>query len=84
MPVNSKGKRIFQCVSVLSMKSTSVSKTFHIVLMTIVNADYTFLLVDIGYYGKYCDCSILQNTNFWTRRNRGKKRVSYVFIGIFH
>lgn len=40
---------------------------YSIVLLAIVDADYNFLFVDIGSYGKDCDSSILQNTEFWRR-----------------
>lgn len=40
---------------------------YSIVLLAIVDADYNFLFVDIGAYGKDCDSAILQNTEFWRR-----------------
>ena len=33
--------------------------------MAVVDSDYSFIFVDIGAYGKDCDSSILQNTNFY-------------------
>lgn len=40
---------------------------YSIVLLAIADADYNFLFVDIGAYGKDGDSSILQNTEFWRR-----------------
>lgn len=42
-------------------------KHYSIVLLAIADADYNFLFVDIGAYGKDCDSSIFQNTEFWRR-----------------
>lgn len=42
-------------------------KFYSIVLLAIADADYKFLFVDIGAYGKDCDSSILQGTEFWRR-----------------
>ncbi|XP_047543348.1 uncharacterized protein LOC125075683 [Vanessa atalanta] len=39
-------------------------KTFSIVLMAVVNANYEFIMVDIGTNGRVSDGSVLQNTTF--------------------
>ena len=67
---------------------------YSIVLLAVVDADYKFLYVDIGAYGKDCDSSILQKTEFWKRMKRGElnipqprhlpgsvTKVPYIFIG---
>lgn len=67
---------------------------YSIVLLAVVDADYKFLYVDIGAYGKDCDSSILQKTEFWKRMKSGNlnipqprrlpgldTKVPYVFIG---
>lgn len=68
-------------------------KFFSIVLLAVVDSDYSFIFVDIGGYGKDCDSSILQNTHFWKllmQRNlhipqpkpitEGGLTVPYVFV----
>lgn len=69
-------------------------KYYSIVLLAIADADYKFLFVDIGAYGKDCDSSILQNTEFWRKlMNHGLEipearpltpetgmKVPYVFV----
>lgn len=67
---------------------------YSIVLLAIVDADYKFLFVDIGAYGKDCDSSILKDTEFYKRLERGELnipdakpiapdglKVPYIFIG---
>lgn len=68
---------------------------FSIVLLAIVDADYRFIFVDIGAYGKDCDSSILQETPFWKSlqentleipkpaplTENGSAPLPYVFLG---
>uniref|UniRef100_A0A1B6H4T8 DDE Tnp4 domain-containing protein n=1 Tax=Cuerna arida TaxID=1464854 RepID=A0A1B6H4T8_9HEMI len=69
-------------------------KFYSIVLLAIADANYKFVYVDIGAYGKDCDSSILQSTDFWKRLTLGELdipqskglppkgiKVPYVFIG---
>lgn len=70
-------------------------KYYSIVLLAIADAQYNFLFVDIGAFGKDCDSSILQNTEFWRRLINGELnkpearcltpemslKIPYVFIG---
>lgn len=64
--------------------------------MAIADADYRFIYVDIGAYGKDCDSSILQQTVFWKKVKENKLHIPppaplgeandadplpYVFIG---
>lgn len=70
-------------------------KYYSVVLLAIADADYSFLFVDIEAYGKDCDSSILQNTEFWRRLTRGELdmpeakpltpelnlKVPYIFVG---
>jgi hypothetical protein len=39
-------------------------KFFSTVLMTLVDADYCFISIDVGAYGAYSDCNIFKNSNF--------------------
>ncbi|CAH2088855.1 unnamed protein product [Euphydryas editha] len=48
-------------------------KTFSIVLMAIVDADYKFICVDVGAYGKNSDGGIFSNSNI------GKALISNIF-----
>lgn len=69
---------------------------FSIVLLAIVDADYRFIYVDIGAYGKDSDSSILRQTLFWQKILINKldvpcvplhtdqghlKHLPYVFVG---
>lgn len=68
---------------------------YSIVLLAIADADYNFLFVDIGAYGKDCNSSVLQNTEFWRRLINNELdipearaitpkmglKVPYVFLG---
>lgn len=67
---------------------------YSVVLLAVVDADYKFIFVDIGAYGKDCDSSILQRTEFWEKLTNGKLnipnarpltpgglKVPYVFVG---
>ena len=70
-------------------------KYYSILLLAIADADYKFLFVDIGGYGKDCDSSIFENTEFWRRLMSNDLsipdpkpitpdttiKVPYVFIG---
>jgi hypothetical protein len=50
-------------------------KYYSIVLLAAADADFRFVFVDIGAYGKDCDSSILQNTEFWKRLIRGELNI---------
>jgi hypothetical protein len=38
---------------------------FSIVLMVVVDSHYCFIYIDVGAYGKDCDSSVFQRTNFY-------------------
>lgn len=38
---------------------------FSLVLMTVADANYRFIMIDIGSYGKDCDGNVLCNTTFY-------------------
>lgn len=48
---------------------------YSIVLLAIVDVDYKFIFVDIGAYGKDCDSSVLQSTDFWRRLEKGELQI---------
>lgn len=50
-------------------------KYYSIVLLAVVDVNLRFLFVDIGAYGKDCDSSILQNTEFWKKMVRGELNI---------
>lgn len=44
---------------------------FSIVLMAVADANYRFVMIDVGAYGKDSDGSIMSNSNFYTRIENG-------------
>jgi hypothetical protein len=50
-------------------------KTFSIVLLALVDAQYKFLAVDIGAYGKNSDGGILSNSNLGKALERNKLNI---------
>lgn len=50
-------------------------KTFSIVLMALVDANYTFLVVDVGEYGKNSDGGIFANSSLGKRLQQGTLRL---------
>lgn len=70
-------------------------KNFHsIVLLAIADADYRFLYIDVGSYGKDSDSTIFQNSSFFHKLENGdlnlppskplpgmNKNVPHVFLG---
>lgn len=50
-------------------------KYYSIVLLAIVDCQYKFLFADIGAYGKDCDSSVFQGTNFWKKLNCGELNI---------
>lgn len=50
-------------------------KTFSIVLLALVDAQYKFLAVDIGAYGKNSDGGILSNSNLGKSLERNKLNI---------
>ncbi|XP_050296651.1 uncharacterized protein LOC126736368 [Anthonomus grandis grandis] len=48
---------------------------FSIVLMAVVDSDYRFTFIDVGAYGKDCDSSVFQETNFWKFLQRGELNI---------
>lgn len=68
--------------------------TFSIVLMAIVNANYQFIMIDVGANGRVSDGGVLKNTLFWKKICENQlnipdprklpgtdKKYPYVFIG---
>lgn len=49
---------------VLDHTTINTKKTFSIVLMAVVNANYEFIMVDAGTNGRVSDGGVLQNTIF--------------------
>lgn len=50
-------------------------KTFSVVLMALVDADYRFIAVDVGAYGKNSDAGIFAKCNFGKALNEGNLNV---------
>ncbi|CAK1592720.1 unnamed protein product [Parnassius mnemosyne] len=48
---------------------------FSTVLLAVVDAKYSFLIVDVGSYGKNSDGGILQNSKFWKKLNTNKLKL---------
>lgn len=48
---------------------------FSIVLMAVADSDYKFTYVDIGAYGKDCDSSVFQRTNFFELMTRNQLQI---------
>lgn len=42
-----------------------------VVLMAVADADYQFVYVDVGGYGKNCDSTIFQQYTLWKRTEEG-------------
>lgn len=69
--VDGKHVRVFKFKGSGSM-NLNYKHFFSITLMAIVDANYRFVYVDIGAYGKDCDSSIFQQTVFWQLLEEGK------------
>lgn len=67
---------------------------FSLVLMAVADANYRFIMIDVGSYEKDCDGSVLRNTTFYQRLENGTLKLPnqnnlpdsnliapYVFIG---
>jgi len=50
-------------------------KTFSIVLMAIANADYEFIMVDIGSNGRVSDAGVFSNTLFYKNFQEKKLKI---------
>ena len=48
---------------------------FSVVLMAVVDSNYRFVYIDVGAYGKDCDSSVLQRTNFYRMLTDGRLNV---------
>ncbi|KAL4153124.1 hypothetical protein QTP88_000957 [Uroleucon formosanum] len=48
---------------------------FSIVLMAIADANYRFLMIDVGAYGKDSDGSVMSNSNFYRRIENGSLKL---------
>lgn len=48
---------------------------FSIVLMAIADANYRFLMIDVGAYGKDSDSSVMSNSNFYRRIENGSLKL---------
>jgi len=48
---------------------------FSVVLMAVVDSNYRFVYIDVGAYGKYCDSSVFQRTNFYRMLTDGRLNV---------
>ncbi|CAF4865572.1 unnamed protein product [Pieris macdunnoughi] len=51
-------------------------KTFSIVLMAIVNANYQFMMVDVGANGRMSDGGTLKNTKFWQLFSESENKLN--------
>ncbi|KAJ8910739.1 hypothetical protein NQ315_010990 [Exocentrus adspersus] len=72
--VDGKHVRVFKFRGSGSM-NLNYKNYFSIVLMAIAHADYRFVYVDIGAYGKDCDSSVFQQTVFFL--NAGRREIRY-------
>lgn len=52
-------------------------KYFSTVLMTIDNASYRFLIIDVGAYGKDSDGSVIVNSKFYQRIENGSFKLPF-------
>ena len=43
--------------------------------MAVVNSNYRFVYIDVGAYGKDCDSSVFQRTNFYRMLTDGRLNV---------
>jgi len=50
-------------------------QTFFLVLMAAVDSNYRFVYIDVEAYGKDCDSSVLQRTNFYGMLTDGRLTV---------
>jgi len=66
---------VIQCPANSGSEYYNYKGTFSIVLMAVVNSDYSFTYVDIGCQGRISDGGVLQNTSFFTE---------YYVIQMFH
>ena len=48
---------------------------FSFVLLAVVDAEYRFIFVSIGSYGKECDSLIFKETLFWKKMNEGSLNI---------
>jgi hypothetical protein len=46
--------------------SITTRNFFFVVLMAVADTNYRFVYVDIGSYGKDCDCTIFKQSKLWT------------------
>lgn len=58
-----------------SMYFNYYKEYFSIVLLAIVDSNYRFLYVHVGFYGKDCDSSIFKNSLFWKKLTENRLNI---------